>query len=296
MFLADRSKRRKIYLFLAFVGPIFVLYTLFFILPLFEGIYYSFTDWKGVGGSINWVGFDNYINLFKIDDVFINSINTTFYIAFVNVLLTNILAMIFAIALTNNFKLNNLYRGIILLPNMISMVVSGFIWKFMFSKISGSLYEATGIELFNNSWLGDIEIVIYSVVIVSLWQGLGYIMTIYIAALQGVDENVIEAASIDGANSWQIFFKIKLPLMLPIVSIGAFLNISMSLKIFDIIYSLTGGGPGHASEVAMLNIYREAFVFNRLGYANAKAIVLTIIIVIITVIHFRITSREEVKI
>ncbi|MBS3970413.1 MAG: sugar ABC transporter permease, partial [Clostridia bacterium] len=225
---------------------------------------------------------------------FMDSINRTFYIALINVFLTNVLAMTFAIALTSSFKLNNLFRAVIFLPNVISMVISGFIWQFMFTRISTSAYKATGLELFNVSWLGDTQNVIYAIVIVSLWQGLGYIMTIYIAGLMGVDESLVEAAEIDGASGWQVFFRIKLPVMLPVITVGAFLNIAGSLKIFDIIYSLTGGGPGRASEVAMLNIYREAFVFNRFGYGTAKAVILSIIIILITIIQLRITSRKEV--
>jgi len=280
--------------YIVFIGPAFVLFTLFFIYPLLGGLYYSFTDWDAASTQINMVGFKNYANLFTNDPNFMDSINRTFYIALINVFLTNVLAMTFAIALTSSFKLNNLFRAVIFLPNVISMVISGFIWQFMFTRISTSAYKATGLELFNVSWLGDTQNVIYAIVIVSLWQGLGYIMTIYIAGLMGVDESLVEAAEIDGASGWQVFFRIKLPVMLPVITVGAFLNIAGSLKIFDIIYSLTGGGPGRASEVAMLNIYREAFVFNRFGYGTAKAVILSIIIILITIIQLRITSRKEV--
>lgn len=287
-----KNSYKKILVGLIFLGPVFLIYTILFIVPFLQGLYYSFTDWKGLNSGIQFVGFKNYIDLFTIDDYFTDSLKRTFYIAAINVFFTNILAMLFALALTTKARLNNLYRLIIFLPNVLSMVISGFIWQFMFTKISASLYKTTNLGLFNSSWLGDENIVVYSIIIVTLWQGLGYIMTIYIAGLQSVDNTIIEAAAIDGANSWKMFFKIKLPAMLPTIAVGSFLNVSGSLKIFDTIYSLTGGGPGKSSEVAMLNIYREAFVNNRLGYGNAKAIVLTLIVVIITLIQLKSINGE----
>ena len=180
----------------------------------------------------------------------------------------------------------------IFMPYMISMVVCGFVWRFMFTNIAENVAEVTGFEFINQSWLGDPKIVIYSIVIVSTWWIAGYIMTIYIAGILSIDTSLIEAGDIDGCNAWQSFFRVKLPLMMPVVTVGVFLSISYSLKIFDTIYSLTGGGPGKASEVVMLNLYRDAFVYNRYGYGTAKAIILTLIIVIITFIQMRITSAK----
>lgn len=285
--------RRNYLLDLSFIGPVFIIYTLLFAFPFLQGLYYSFTQWNGIDPRPTLVGLRNFIEMFTRDEYFLPSLNRTFFIAFINVFFTNVLAMLFALALTNRFKLNNFWRAAIFMPNVISMVVSGFIWKFMFTQIAENMAQVTGIEAINQSWLGDPDIVAFSIVIVSVWWGLGYIMTIYIAGLQGIDNSIIEAAEIDGCNSWQMFFRIKLPSMLPVVTIGVFLNVSGSLKIFDTIYSLTGGGPGKASEVAMLNIYREAFVYGRLGYGNAKAVVLTIIIIAITVVQMKLTSGKE---
>ena len=286
------DKVKKLGLLCVFVGPVFVLYTLFFTVPFIEGMYYSFTDWKGLDAGINWVGFDNYIKMFTADAYFTDSLVRTFYIAALNVFFTNVLAMLFALALTSRFRFNNIYRTLIFLPNVISMVISGFIWQFMFTKVSANIYKVTGIEFFNQSWLSDEKIVVYSIIIVSVWWGLGYIMTIYIAAIQGIDASMIEAAEIDGASEWQLFFRIKLPSMLPTVAVGIFLNVSGSLKIFDTIYALTAGGPGKASEVAMLNLYREAFVRNQFGYGNAKAIILTVIVIVVTIIQLKVTRKE----
>ncbi len=290
-------KKKKIKLepildFIGFVGPAMILFTLFFTYPLFQGVMLSFTNWDGFGVA-DFIGTANYSRLFR-DQAFQASIMRTFYIAGFNVFFTNILAMTFAVALTTKFKLNNLIRAVIFLPTMISMVISGFIWKFMFNEISQTMYEFFGLAFLDQSWLGNPDIVLNSIVIVSVWQGMGYVMTIYIAGLIGVDESVVEAARIDGATSWQVFFRIKLPLMLPVVTVGAFLNLTGSLRMFDTIFSLTGGGPGTASEVAMLNVYREAFVSSNFGYGSTKAVVLSLIIIVLTVIQLRLTSGKEV--
>jgi raffinose/stachyose/melibiose transport system permease protein len=283
----------KAFSYLIFIGPIFLIYTLLFSFPFVRGLVLSFTDWNGVDPELNFIGIRNYIQMFTTDEYFIPSLGRTFYIALLNVVFTNVFAMIFAVSLTSKFKMNNVWRAAIFMPNVISMVVSGFIWKFMFTELAGNLTEITGLQFFSQSWLGSPDIVAYSIVIVSVWWGLGYIMTIYIAGLMGIDNSMIEAAEIDGCGPWRSFFQIKLPSMMPVVTVGVFLNVSGSLKIFDTIYSLTGGGPGKASEVAMLNIYREAFVYDRFGYGTAKAVVLAIIIIAITMVQMRLTRKKE---
>ena len=208
--------------------------------PFFEGLYYSFTNWNGVDPKVNFIGLKNYIEMFTRDEYFLPSLQRTFIIAVLNVALVNILAMIFALALTTEGRLNNLWRAMVFMPYMISMVVCGFIWRFMLTNIVENLAEVTGMEFINQSWLGDPNIVIYSIVMVSTWWIAGYIMTIYIAGILSIDQSLIEAGEIDGCNTQQSFFKIKLPLMMPVVTVGVFLSISYSLKIFDTIYSQIG--------------------------------------------------------
>ncbi len=294
--LLSKENRKHIWDILLFLGPSFLLYSLFFTIPLIQGVYYSLTDWNGVSEQVNFVGLSNYIGIFTNDEGFLNAMQITIYIAMFSVLLTNFLAMLFAIALTTDKKINSFFRTVIFLPNVISMVISGFIWKFMFSQISMNIYKTTGVEFFNNDWLGDARLVIYAVIIVTLWQGIGYVMIIYIAALLSFDLSVVEASLIDGASKVQCFFKIKLPLMLPTVLVGVFLTVSGSLKVFDTVYPLTGGGPGRASEVAMLNIYREAYVFNHPNFACAKAVLLSILIIAITIVQLKFSSNREVEV
>lgn len=277
---------------LVFIGPVLVLYTALFIFPFLDGLRISMTSWNGVSSDFTFVGLKNYIQIFTSDAYFTQSLVRTFRIAFLNVITTNVFAMLFALALTTKARTNNAVRAVIFAPIVMSMVVIGFVWRFLFSQVGPKLAEVTGISVFGLPWLGDADLVIYATVIVSLWQGLGYIMTIYIAGLQGIDSSLIEAGSIDGCNNWQSFWKIKLPSMLPVVSVGLFLNIAGSLKIFDTIYSLTGGGPGKSSEVAMLNLYREAFVYGHFGAGAAKAFVMTLVIILVTILQRQVTEKR----
>lgn len=291
--MTDKRKNRVFATDAVFIGPVLVLYTALFILPFFDGLRISLTSWDGVSNSFTFVGFKNYMNIFTTDIYFLDSLVKTFRIAILNVISTNILAMLFALALTTKFRTNNAVRAVIFTPIVMSMVVIGFVWKFLFSQVGPKIAESTGLSFMGTPWLGDADLVIYATIIVSLWQGLGYIMTIYIAGLQGIDASLIEAGSIDGCNSWQSFWKIKLPSMLPVVSVGLFLNIAGSLKIFDTIYSLTGGGPGKSSEVAMLNLYREAFVYGHFGTGAAKAFIMTLIIILVTIVQRQVTERRS---
>lgn len=292
MNVISRKRRMNVLSWAKFVGPIFIIYTLFFAVPLFQGIFYSFTNWGGIESNVEVIGIKNYVDIFTNDSNFWESIGRTLLFTVWNILLTNVIGMLFALALSTRFKFNRMIRTAIFLPNMISMVIVGFIWLFMYTKLAPIAYDSLGIEILGRSFLSS-EYVIGSIVVVSLWHGIGYIMTIYIGALSGVDANIVEAARIDGANENQVFWKVKIPSIMPILGVGIFINISGSLKIFDIVMSMTAGGPGRSSEVVMLNIYREAFVNNNMGYGAAKATILSLIIIVVALLQFKFTSESE---
>ena len=274
------------------LGPSIVIYTIFFIVPLIMGVYYSTTNWDAIGLFSN-IGISNYARLL-LDSQFMDSIVKTFFFSIFSVLITTICSMVCALALTNRFKGNSLMRTALFLPNLISMVITGFIWSFLFTRVSASLFELTGNGLFNISWIGDQKYVMWALIIVSVWQGLGYYMTIYIAGLISLDESYLEAARIDGASERHVFWRIKLPLMLPTISIGAFMNLACCMKGFDIVFSLTKGGPGNSSELAALNIYNEAFKYNNFGYGCAKAIFFAAIVILFSLVQQQLSNREVV--
>lgn len=291
----NKKKLKDIGLFTLFVGPVLLAFIIIVLIPFFTGIYYAFTDWNGVTGSIKWVGLDNFKYLFTQDKQFQSSFILTTKYTVVAIILTNIIGFGLAMLVTQRLKTSNILRTVFFMPNLIGGLLLGFIWQFIFVKGFASIGQLTGIPLFNLAWLGDASTAFWGIVIVSVWQGAGYIMIIYIAALQNVPQELIEAAKIDGANRWQILRHITMPLVAPAVTICLFLTTASSFKVFDANLSLTGGGPFKSTEMLALNIYTEAFVNNRYGIGEAKALIFFIVVAAITVLQVTISKRREVE-
>ncbi|MGL1890150.1 MAG: sugar ABC transporter permease [Spirochaetaceae bacterium] len=280
----------------AFICPALIFYTLFVLIPAFGGIWYSFTNWNGLNPNYKIVGLSNYIEIITEDKYFIKSIIFTLKFVIYMVILQNVLALLLALLIENRKKSKFVFRTLFFMPNMISMIISGFIWMFIFTKVLPGVSGDGIFSFLNQTWLGDPRLSFYAVLIVSLWAGVGYLMIIYIAALQSIPAQLIEAASIDGAKTYILFKYIKLPMILPAVTIGIFLSLNSSFKVFEAVFALTGGGPGRSTQVIALNIFEEAFnMSNRYGYASAKAIVLFLIIFAITCVQLIVMKKREVQ-
>ncbi|PAK51031.1 carbohydrate ABC transporter permease [Priestia megaterium] len=297
--LSINTKKRKnlknVGLFALFVGPALLAFCVIVLIPFFTGIYYSFTDWNGVNGTINWVGLDNFKYLFTEDKQFQQSFWVTTKYTVVAIILTNVVGFVLAILVTQMLKTRNILRTVFFMPNLIGGLLLGFVWQFIFVKGFASIGQITGISLFELPWLGDAKTAFWGIVIVSVWQGAGYIMLIYTAALQNVPQELIEAAKIDGASRWQILRHITIPMVAPAVTVCLFLTISWSFKVFDVNLSLTNGGPFKSTEMLALNIYTEAFVNNRYGLGEAKALIFFIVVAAITIIQVTYTKKKEVE-
>lgn len=291
----NKKKWKDAGLFTLFVGPVLLAFTLIVLIPFFTGIYYAFTDWNGVTGTVKWVGLDNFKYLFSEDKQFQKSFMLTTKYTVVSIILTNVIGFGLALLVAQRLKSRNLLRTVFFMPNLIGGLILGFIWQFIFVKGFASIGELTGIPLFELAWLGDANTAFWGIVIVSLWQGAGYIMIIYIAALQNVPQELIEAARIDGANRFQILRHITMPLVAPAVTICLFLTTASSFKVFDANLSLTNGGPFKSTEMLALNIYTEAFVNNRYGIGEAKALIFFIVVAAITVLQVTISKKKEVE-
>lgn len=294
----SRVKNRRLQkagLFALFVGPVFLTFAAIVLIPFLTGIYYSFTDWNGVTGTINWVGLDNFKYLFTEDKQFQQSFLLTSKYTLIAIILTNLVGFGLALIVTQMLKTRNVLRTIFFMPNLIGGLLLGFIWQFIFIKGFASIGQLTGIPFFELPWLGDATTGFWGIVIVSVWQGAGYIMIIYVAALQNVPQELIEAAKIDGANRWEILRHITMPMVAPAVTICLFLTISSSFKIFDVNLSLTNGGPFKSTEMLAFNIYTEAFVNNRYGLGEAKALIFFLVVAAITVIQVMYTKKKEVE-
>lgn len=278
-----------------FVGPALLFFTLIMIIPFLMGMYYSFTDWNGVSGNVSWVGFENFKSIFTNDHDFWSSFWFTVRFTVLGVILTNIVGFFLAYLLTKPLKTRNMLRTIFFMPNVIGGLLLGFIWQFIFIKGFSTMGELTGLSFFNLPWLGDATTGFWAIVLVFIWQSSGYLMVIYIASLSNVSKEVLEAAEIDGASRMQVLRNIIVPLIMPAVTIGLFLAISWSFKMFDLNLSLTKGGPFKSTESVAMNIYNEAFLNNRYGLGTAKALLFFLIVALITVIQVRITKSKEVE-
>lgn len=291
----NKKKWKDAGLFTLFVGPVLLAFILIVLIPFFTGIYYAFTDWNGVTGSVKWVGLDNFKYLFTEDKQFQQSFILTTKYTVVAIILTNLIGFGLALLVAQKLKTKNVLRTVFFMPNLIGGLILGFIWQFIFVKGFASIGALTGIPLFELAWLGDAKTAFWGIVIVSVWQGAGYIMIIYIAALQNVPQELIEAARIDGANRFQVLRHITMPLVAPAVTICLFLTTASSFKVFDANLSLTNGGPFKSTEMLALNIYTEAFVNNRYGIGEAKALIFFIVVAAITVLQVTISKKKEVE-
>lgn len=281
---------------LAFVLPALLFYLVCTVLPAFGGFWYSLTDWNGLNREYAWVGVSNYVEALRDDPYFLDSILFTLKYVMFMVVLQNVAALGLAVLVESRRRSKALFRTIFFMPNMLSMIVGGFMWMFIFTKALPFFAERTGFGWLDRSWIGDPSLSFYSILVLSLWGGVGYIMVIYIAGLQGVPVHLKEAAAIDGANAWQTVRHVTLPMIYPAITIGVFLTLSTSFKVFDAVYALTGGGPGRSTQVIAINIMEEAFRFQqRYGYASAKAMILFLIVLLLTLIQLRIMKRREVE-
>ena len=278
--------------FAVFTIPFLLFYALFFITPMLIGVWYSLTDWNGIDRSYSFVAAENFIRCFS-DQRFLQSFGFTFKYSALYTVIVNTLSLVLACCLVRNTGRNTFLRGIFFAPNVLNLATIGFMWQFILGTLNVGLYKKTGWSIFEISWLNDKNIVLYTVVIVRIWVSVGYNMIIYIAGIQGIDQAVKEAALMDGAYGAGMFRYITLPLIMPALTSGIFLSIINSLKIFPLLMTLTQGGPGYYSESVSLNIYREAFETYRFGYASAKAILFTVVILVITGIQLVFFKRKE---
>ncbi len=278
-----------------FVFPLVFIFTTVVIIPFIIGIGYSFISWDGMPlNEKTFVGVDNFTRLFA-DRRFITSASHTVLFTIFSVLLINILGLFFALVVTGKLKVRNTARTMLFMPYLIGGLILGYIWKFIFTDVFKSIGEMTGWTKIFFSWLLDPKYALIAMIIVTTWQMAGYIMIIYINGIQAMPEEILEAAKVDGASFWQTFFRIKFPLIMPSFTICLFLTLSNCFKMFDVNFSLTGGGPSNATEMMAMNIYNETYTLNNYGYGQAKAIIFFIAVAVITLIQVSITKKREVE-
>ncbi len=264
-------------------------------IPVLMSVTYSFTRWNGLDRAAKLIGLANYKELLTGDPGFVAAMVFTLVFTVLAVAAINVAALLLAVILDMRIRGRNVLRAAFYIPNIISLIVIGYVWRFIFSRGFDSLGAITHWGVFQLSWLGDSHLAFASVVLVTVWQSIGFYMVIYIAGLQTVPREQLEAAVIDGTGPVSRFFRITLPLIMPSVTVAVFYSVSNALKTFDVIFSLTFGGPGTATTSIALDIYKTAFSDNRFGYGSAKSVVLFLLILVVTVTQLNAFKRREVQ-
>ncbi len=283
---------KNTYLEFLIVLPALIFYLVFVIYPLFGGIYYSFTDWNGVDATFKLIGLKNYFTLAG-DKYVIGPLANTFIYAFLSMILLNVLGLALAVGLDRLAKGKNVFRALFFVPAVLSSLVVGYIFSFIFSEPISSLGKSLGIEVIANNLLGSKQFSLYMGVLVGAWKMAGWYMVIYIAGLQNIDQSLYEAADIDGTTSWKKFRYVTFPLIAPAFTINMILSVERAFKEYDLMFALTGGGPGGSSELISLTIYGESFTNKRAGYGSALGVVLFLIILAITLFQMFVLRRRE---
>ena len=280
-----------------FVFGALALYLLLFVIPGVMGIYYSFTDWSSYSNDINFIGLDNFKTIFSSGENYTSYIKNTIGFTIITSIFKTILGLIFAMLLSEGIKGKNFHRAVIFMPAILSMLITGLVFKSILNPSTGLLNVTLtniGLGSLTQQWLTNVKIAFFTIMTVDTWKGMGYIMTILMAGLQSIPRSYYEAADIDGSTSWEKFRYVTLPLLMPSITVTTVLNLIYGLKVFDIVYALTNGGPGYATEVLYTSVFKE-FSLGRYGIGTALSSILLVFVVIIGYFAIKLLSREDVE-
>ena len=288
--------KKKVYP-IYFVFGALLLYIVLFVVPSLIGIAYSFTDWSSYSDKLNFVGLDNFKLVFSSDENYMAIIKNTLKFTFITTILKNVLGLVLALLLTKSIKFLNFHRGIMFMPSVLSTLIIGMIFKSILDPSGGLLntfLHSVGLGFLAGKWLVSSELAFGSVMAVDIWRGTGYIMTILIAGILSISTTYYEAASIDGANAYQKFRYITFPLLLPTLATTTVLNIIYGLKIFDMIYALTNGGPGRTTTEVLYTAVFKKFGTGQYAVGTALSTVMFLFMVVIGVFMIKIMTKDEV--
>ena len=281
---------------LYFIFPALILYLVFAIIPSLTGIFYSFTDWSGYTTKINFIGLENFKTIFSANENYLLFIKNTFIFTMVTIVLKTAIGLALALILTEGVKrFAYFYRMMIYLPVVLPALAVALIFRSILNPSTGFLnttLRGIGLGVLAQKWLVNPHIALYSVIGVDTWQGVGYIMVILIAGLQSIPREYYEAAAVDGAGFWARLFWVTLPLMMPAIIIVTVLNLLYALKVFDIVYALTNGGPGHATNVIYTAIF-QAFSQGQWGLGTAFSSLLFVFMSVLGYFVIRLMDRGQ---
>ena len=290
--------KKKIYPQWFLILPL-ALYIIFFLLPSFMGVAYSFTDWnsRSVLNGTHFVGLQNYIEIFTSDKNYMDGIGHTLMFTVASNIVKLIPALLIAIMLQEGLRGKGLYRTLMYLPSILPFVIIGLIFKSILNYNNGLLnviLETLHLGFFKQKWLSDLNVVWKSVIGVDAWRGIGYVMTIFLAGLNTIPKSYYEAAQSDGASFWQRLRYVTLPMLTGSIMINLVFGITYGLKVFDIIYVLTNGGPGHATEV-MTTYAFQLYSKGQYGMSTALNSILLLITAVAGVLIVKFLGKQEVQ-
>ena len=282
---------------IAFIAPAFIFFTLFIIVPTISSVYYSFTSWDGISPNVKFIGLANYKEIFtsaRFGNALKNTVILTVFIS----ICENVMALVLALIVDNVRWGKNAFRSAFYLPVLVSGIVSGFIWKIMYNYNFGTfntILKNIGLEDARQDWLGNTSLTLIMIGLVLIWKGAGYYMIIYLASLQSVSTDLLEAAQIDGATPIQRFRHITIPMISGAFTINFTLSLINGLKVFDQINVMTDGGPGFTSETLVYLLYKVGFNEGRQGFGTAVGIMLLFIIIILNTLQQKFLRSREVQ-
>jgi ABC-type sugar transport system permease subunit len=286
-----RKFLRKQFIPYSFLAPSLVLLFVFSVLPFFQGLYYSLTDYPLLKAP-TFIGFGNFAHLFK-DSLFYASLVNTIYYMFVSVFLRIVLGLVLAVILDQKLRGRTIYRAIFYFPVVAPLATMAIVWRWIFNEYSGLLNA--GLNLFGIMpipWLTSTQWAMPSIIMMSVWKTFGWNVVIFLAGLQGIPVSLHEAASIDGANAWQNFRHITLPLLRPTILLALVTSTIAASQVFEQVYVMTGGGPGYSTMTLVQMVFTAGFQNYQMGYASAVSVILFAIILVFTIIQFKYFGEE----
>ncbi len=274
-----------------FVLPAIILFAVFSIYPFLKVFQLSVYEWDGISSMMRFVGLANFWDIFRHNGVWWTSVWNAIYITLLALTFQNILALLLALACDKGIRGGHVYRVIFYLPPVLSGIVVGLIWSWIYDGNYGLLnhwLKAIGLDSLTRSWLSDPKTALTSVAVIHMWKGFGWGFVILLAGLQNIPRELYEAARVDGASGWQVFKEVTVPMMIPVFILVAILTVLGTMQIFDIIISTTGGGPGYHTEVPVTRILSTMTGTSQFGYACAEGIMFGILLLLVSLFQMRI--------
>ena len=278
-----------------FVLPALLLYALFVIYPFFQSLYFSLTSWDGVQATKPFVGLRNYRELIR-DDLLWRSLGHNLIWVVVGTIGPMVIGLFLAVLLWGRPRGFTLFRTVYFLPQVLSPVIIAIVWGWIYNPIFGILnvsLDRIGLENVSRGWIGDPDVALYAVLAAAIWAETGFVFVIFLAGLQNVNRDLIDAATIDGANAWQRFWNVIVPQLSNVLTVVTALLLVGGFSVFDIVFVMTAGGPNNATELIATYTYKEAFTQNRVGYASALSLVITVLSLIASVTFIRLRERGD---